>query len=94
MNTLVFERILALITDFASIDAETVLFDICCGTGAIGLCLCQNAKKLIGVELVESAVENAKQNVLLNADRLDASKICFYAGRAEKILPPLVKEHS
>ena len=53
VNTLVFERMLALITDFAGIDQNTVLFDICCGTGAIGLCLCQNAKKVIGVELIE-----------------------------------------
>ena len=39
VNTLVFERMLKLITDFAGIDQRTVLFDICCGTGAIGLCL-------------------------------------------------------
>ena len=39
VNTLVFERMLKLITDFAGIDQTTVLFDICCGTGAIGLCL-------------------------------------------------------
>ena len=54
---------LALITEFAGIDQSTVLFDVCCGTGAIGLCLSQNAKKVIGVELIEQAVENAKLNV-------------------------------
>ena len=53
VNTLVFEKMLALITDFAGIDQSTVLFDICCGTGAIGLCLSKNAKRVIGVELIE-----------------------------------------
>ncbi len=44
---------LALITEFAGIDGTTTLFDICCGTGAIGLCLSKDAKKVIGVELIE-----------------------------------------
>ena len=94
VNTLVFEKMLALITEFAGIDQSTVLFDVCCGTGAIGLCLSQNAKKVIGVELIEQAVENAKLNVQLNQDKLDASKIRFYAGRAENVLPPIVSEES
>ena len=53
MNTLVFEKMLALISEFAEIDKDTILFDICCGTGAIGLCLSKSAKKVIGVELIE-----------------------------------------
>jgi tRNA (uracil-5-)-methyltransferase len=39
VNTLVFEKMIAQISEFAGIDKETTLFDICCGTGAIGLCL-------------------------------------------------------
>ena len=94
VNTLVFEKMLALITDFAGIDESTILFDICCGTGAIGLCLSKNAKKVIGVELIEQAVENAKQNVILNEGVLDATKIKFYAGKAEVVLPPLAVEET
>lgn len=94
VNTLVFEKMLSLITEFAEIDLETVLFDVCCGTGAIGLCLAKNAKKVIGVELIEQAVENAGKNVALNEGVLDASKIKFYAGRAENVLPPLALEEA
>ena len=46
------------------------MFDICCGTGAIGICLSKFAKKVVGVELVEAAVENAKQNVINNQDSI------------------------
>ena len=53
MNTLVFEKMLALVSDFAGIDKETTLFDVCCGTGAIGLCMSKDAKKLIGVDIIE-----------------------------------------
>jgi len=61
---------LTVIKEFAGIDAETTLLDICCGTGAIGLCLAEGAKKVIGVELINEAVVNARQNVLLNQHRL------------------------
>ena len=54
---------LHLIEDFTKINEHTVLFDICCGTGAIGICLSAKARKVIGVEIIESAIENAKINV-------------------------------
>jgi tRNA/tmRNA/rRNA uracil-C5-methylase (TrmA/RlmC/RlmD family) len=61
---------IAQISEFAGIDDGTTLFDICCGTGAIGLCLSSNAKKVIGVDIVEQAIENAKQNVAMNSEKL------------------------
>jgi len=60
VNTNVFTKMLKLIEDFTQIDEKTVLFDICCGTGAIGICLSRKAQKVVGIELIESAVENAK----------------------------------
>ena len=92
VNTVVFEKMLQTIGDFAGIDENTTLLDICCGTGAIGICLSKTAKKVIGVELLVSAVENAKANVSLNADLLQSDKMQFIAGRAEETLPPVVNE--
>ena len=66
---------LKVIGDFAGIDENTTLFDICCGTGAIGICLSKRAKKVIGVELLVSAVENAKANVHLNSKLLAEDKM-------------------
>ena len=67
VNTPVFELMLHKIKNFAQIDGDTTLLDICCGTGAIGLCLSQfQVKKVIGIELLKSAVDNANQNVELN----------------------------
>jgi tRNA/tmRNA/rRNA uracil-C5-methylase (TrmA/RlmC/RlmD family) len=85
---------LALIADFAEIDKDTVLFDICCGTGAIGLCMSKNAKKVIGVDIVAAAIENANQNVIMNQESLEKDKIKFYAGKAEEVLPNVVNEES
>lgn len=85
---------LTLIEDFTQIDENTVLFDICCGTGAIGICLSNKAQKVIGIELIEQAVVNAKENVQINKDKIDPEKCDFYAGRAEELLPNIVKEYS
>ena len=85
---------LKVIEDFTNIDANTVVFDICCGTGAIGICLSGKAMKVIGIEILESAVENAKVNVKLNEGKIDPEKCEFHAGRAEELLPNIVKEYS
>jgi tRNA (uracil-5-)-methyltransferase len=67
------------------------VFDICCGTGAIGICLSGNAKKIIGIEIIDQAIENAKENVKLNHAKIDPDKCEYYAGKAEEILPNVVK---
>lgn len=94
VNINVFEKMLQEIGAFLNITSDTVVFDICCGTGAIGICLSKFAKKVIGVELVEAAVENAKENVKLNADQVPEGKCEFYAGRAEMLLPDIAKQYS
>ncbi len=67
-------------------DADTV-FDIYCGIGTISLAAAKSAKKVIGVEIVEEAIENAKQNAIAN----HVSNAEFYAGSAEEIVPKLVE---
>lgn len=80
------------IQQFAEIDEDTIVLDICCGTGAIGICLSSGSKKVIGVEIIEQAIENAKVNVELNKDKIQPEKCEFYAGKAEELLPNIVKE--
>lgn len=63
---------------------ETVL-DLYCGVGAVGICTSKNARKIIGVEIVPQAIENAKKNALLN--QLDNTEfICGDATEAAEIL--------
>lgn len=71
VNTNVFEKMLKEISEFLQIKEDTIVFDVCCGTGAIGICLSKSAKKVVGFELVEAAVENAKENVRLNSGVID-----------------------
>lgn len=43
-----------------------VVFDLFSGTGTIGQVVSKNAKEVIGIELIESAVEAANENAKLN----------------------------
>jgi 23S rRNA (uracil-5-)-methyltransferase RumA len=45
---------------------EDVLLDLYCGTGAIAVSIAQNVKKVIGVDQLKQAIDNAKENALIN----------------------------
>lgn len=50
---------------------NTLLLDICCGTGTIGICVlkllkCRGKRYLIGIECVHDAVEDARSNAIAN----------------------------
>jgi len=40
--------------------------NVCCGTGTIGLTLAPFVKKVIGIEMVEAAIEDARHNAEAN----------------------------
>jgi len=52
-----------------------------CGTGSIGIFVSSKAKKIIGVEVIEDAIADAKENAALNS----LNNCSFYVGDAEKV---------
>jgi len=73
--------------EMADITNEDTVFDVYCGIGTISLFLAQSAKKVIGVEIVEAAIEDAKENAIRN--NIDNTE--FIAGKAEEVMPKLYK---
>jgi 23S rRNA (uracil1939-C5)-methyltransferase len=65
-NTKQGERLYRITRDFAELDGSQVLYDLYCGTGSIGIFCSRGAKKIIGVEAIDAAVQDAKENALLN----------------------------
>ena len=85
VNTLQAEKLYDIAKEYAAPDKDTVLLDLYCGAGTIGLSMFKEVKKLIGVEIIPQAIENAKLNARLNgAD--NAEFICGDAGKIAKIL--------
>ena len=60
------ESLYSIVRDFMGDGDNKVVFDLYCGTGTIGQIAAPNAKKVIGLELIEEAVEAAKENAKLN----------------------------
>lgn len=52
--------------NLSAITNEDVVVDLYCGVGTISMFLAQKAKKVIGVEIVSAAIEDAKRNAALN----------------------------
>jgi 23S rRNA (uracil1939-C5)-methyltransferase len=65
-NTKQAERLYQVVKDFAALSGNEVVYDLYCGTGSIGIFLSGGAKKIIGVDVIEDAVNDAKENAALN----------------------------
>ena len=79
------ELLYTLAREAAELDGSKTLADLYCGTGTIGLSMARNAKKLVGIEIVEGAVECARQNAEYNSIS-NAEFFCGDAGDAKSIL--------
>ncbi|KAM9622995.1 tRNA (uracil-5-)-methyltransferase homolog A isoform 1-T2 [Trichechus inunguis] len=86
VNTPAAEVLYTVIQDWAQLDAESTVLDVCCGTGTIGLALARKVKRVVGIELCQEAVEDARVNARMN----ELSNVEFHCGRAEDLVPTLV----
>jgi 23S rRNA (uracil-5-)-methyltransferase RumA len=60
------EVLYSTVRDYAGDGSAKTIFDMYCGTGTIAQLMSKNADRVIGIELVEEAVEAAKVNAALN----------------------------
>ena len=72
----------------ANISKSDIVFDLYCGIGTISLFAAKYAKKVYGVEIVEQAIEDAKENAKLN----NIENVEFINGDTEKVLDNLINE--
>lgn len=84
VNTPAAEALYRQAAEFAQPDGKLIL-DLYCGAGTIGLSMAEKARRLIGAEIVESAVENARMNARRNSIH-NAEFVCADAGRAAEKL--------
>lgn len=68
--------------DFAAIKATDVVYDLYTGTGTIANFVAHQAKKVVGVEYVPAAIDDAKINSQLNG----INNTAFYAGDMKDVL--------
>lgn len=79
------EKLYTIVKKFVGEIDNQIVFDLYCGTGTIAQIVAKEAKKVIGVELVEEAVEAAKINAKLN----NIENCQFIAGDVYKVVESL-----
>ena len=79
------ERLYEVAARYAGLTGQELLLDLYCGAGTIGLSMAGMARRLLGVEIVPQAVENARENARLNGIE-NAEFFCGDAGEAARML--------
>ena len=75
-NTRQAERLYQAAREMAELTGKETVYDLYCGTGSIGIFVSRHAKKIVGVELIEAAIADAKENAALN----NLTDTAFFAG--------------
>ncbi len=70
------------VKDFASLTGKETVYDLYTGTGTIAIFLSPAARSVIGIDNIEQAIENAKENSAFNHQE----NTYFVSGIMEKIL--------
>lgn len=65
-NTAQAERLYRVAKEFAELQADDLVYDLYCGAGTIAIFVADAVRKVVGIELVEEAVQNARANAEAN----------------------------
>ena len=88
VNPVQAEALYNIAIEMANLSKEDVLFDLYCGIGTIGIFASPYVKKVYGIEIVEQAIEDAKENAKIN----NVKNIEFFAGDTPKIFSDLMEK--
>lgn len=70
------------VLEYCTLTPEDIVYDLYTGTGTIACFLAKHCKKVIGVECVEDAIIDAKENTILN----QIVNVEFYTGDVKEVL--------
>lgn len=87
VNTPQAEKLYSLIGKLAEIDEKTVFLDICSGIGTIGLTIADKAQRILAIEMVKAACEDAE----INAQANNMQNFECHCAKVEDILDETLK---
>lgn len=88
INPIQTEKLYNIAIKKANLRKEDIVLDLYCGIGTIGTFASPYVKQVYGIEIVEQAIEDAKENAKLNK----IENIRFYCGDVEEILENVLKK--
>lgn len=88
VNPIQTEKLYSLALEYAGLTGNETVWDLYCGIGTISLFMAKKAKHVYGIEIVEQAIKDAREN----AKRNQIENATFYVGKAEEVLPELYEK--
>ena len=88
VNTEMAEKLYQTAIDFSDLNSDSIVIDAYSGIGTIGLSFAKQVKEVYGVEVIETAVEDAKKN----AERNDITNAHYVADSAENAMAKWSKD--
>lgn len=88
INPVQAEKLYNIAIESANLNKEDILFDLYCGIGTIGIFASKYVKKVYGIEIVEQAIKDAKENAKMN----DIQNIDFMVGDVEQAFDELINK--
>ena len=88
VNPIQAEKLYNIGVEAAGITKQDIVFDLYSGIGTITIFMSKYAKKVYGVEIIEQAIEMAKENAKIN--NIDNTE--FIAGDVEQVLEELIEK--
>lgn len=76
--------------EMLELSTSSLVYDLYSGTGTLGMCMAKRAQKVVGIELIGQAVENARENSRLNG----ISNFEVHQGDVGKVLTKLLTDAS
>ncbi len=66
-NTSQGEKLYRVAREFAELTGRETVYDLYCGTGSIGIFVSPSANRIIGVEMIDAAIQDARENARMNS---------------------------
>ncbi|MBQ9984590.1 MAG: 23S rRNA (uracil(1939)-C(5))-methyltransferase RlmD [Lachnospiraceae bacterium] len=83
------EKLYGKALEYADLHGDETVWDLYCGIGTISLFLARKAKKVMGVEIIPEAIDDARKNAKMNG----FNNVEFFVGKAEVVLPEQYEKH-
>ena len=87
INPVQTEKLYNLALNAANLTGKEIVFDLYCGIGTIGIYIAKHAKKVYGIEIVNQAIDDAKENCKIN----NIKNAEYYAGDTQELLTEFIK---
>ena len=82
VNTKGAELLYRSLVEVAGLTEKSMVLDVGCGTGTIGLSLARRVNHVVGIEIIKEAIADAK----INAEENGITNVSFFAGKAEDLI--------